>query len=657
LQSQLSQQQKQGEIEAELSEDLSAVRERSYGSLKWKTLSRKRVRTEYKEISDYGLIGDQKTCALVGLDGSIDWFCVPRFDSPTVFGALLDIRKGGSFKILPGEAGKNDTFLSTQYYDGPTNILVTEFKNDHGRLRIIDFMPCFKVENTLISTAEIHRRVSCLEGRFNVEVLFDPRLDYGRAVPKIRRISNVGYSLSAKTPETRQEMALITPHEFKAGFGGGLILSLDLSPKEGPRDFVLRVGGIASHHTGNVFTSEKLKRTREYWNSIAAEVKVSGKWREQIIRSALLLKLLVYSPTGAIIAAPTTSLPEELGGIRNWDYRYSWIRDSSFVLWALHSIGIRDQESSYLSWLTSIFYMMAENLQVMLGVTGERDLSEKSIDHLEGYKRSSPVRVGNGAWNQFQLDVYGILLDALYFSHKHGKGISSEIYDYLISQIVKVVKENWDKPDCGIWEVRGEKQNFVYSKMWCWVALDRAFKISKSLGKDEVAAELSQLKDKIKQTIFEKGYDSSVGAFVRSFGSKDLDSANLLMPQVKFIDANDPKMVGTVDQTLKNLCENGFLYRYRAPDGLKGNEGAFLICSFWLVSCLTLAGRLGEAEELLDKMAGYANHLGLFSEEINPKTGQMLGNFPQAFTHMGFITAAAGLTKALEKRLSSNHSG
>lgn len=618
---------------------------------KWKTLSRKRILNEYKEISDYALIGDQKTCALVGVGGSIDWFCIPRFDSPSVFGALLDIGKGGSFRILPSETRKKE-FLSTQYYDGPTNILITEFKNDFGQLRIVDFMPCFKVERAMISTGEIHRRVSCIEGSFKFEILFDPRMDYGKAIPKITRVGTTGYTFSAKTPETRQELALITPFEFKPANKGGISLNLEIIEKDKPVDFVLRTGGIELHHSGNTFTEAKLNKTKEYWISFAQKCKISGKWKDLVLRSALLLKLLVYSPTGAIIAAPTTSLPEEIGGIRNWDYRYSWIRDSSFVLWAMHSIGIDDLETDYLGWLTSIFFMLAENLQVMLGVTGERDLSEKSLNHLEGYRGSSPVRVGNGAWNQFQLDVYGILLDALYFSNKHGKGIPREIYDYLIKLIVKTVEENWEKPDCGIWEVRGERKQFVYSKMWCWVALDRAARIADSLQIKQDVSEISRLRDKIKETILEKGYDDSIGAFVRSFGSKDLDSANLLMPQVRFIDAKDPRMLSTIDQTIKRLNENGFLYRYRSDDGLKGEEGAFLMCSFWLVTCLTLAGRLDEAEKLLDKLEGFSNHVGLFSEEVNPKTGQMLGNFPQAFTHMGFMTAAVGLSEALKKRSS-----
>jgi GH15 family glucan-1,4-alpha-glucosidase len=620
---------------------------------KWKTLSRRKVLSEYKQISDYALIGDQITCALVGIDGSIDWLCVPRFDSPSVFGALLDIRKGGSFKILPDKS--KDRFEATQYYEGLTNILCTEFKNGSGRLRITDFMPCFKIQNVMISTREIHRRVTCLEGNFPIEVICDPRMDYGKAIPKISRVGTLGYTFTTKTSEARQEIALLTTFDFQAGNKGGLSLKLEIAEGSKPVDFVLRAGGLKLHHNENTFTDVKMKKTSEHWISSMQSCKIHGKWTNQILRSALVLKLLVYSPTGAIIAAPTSSLPEKIGGIRNWDYRYSWIRDSSFVLWSLHSIGLEQFESSYLDWVTGMFFMMAENLQVMLGVEGERDLSEKSLGHLEGYQRSSPVRIGNGAWDQFQLDVYGILLDALYFSHKHGKGIPREVYDYVIKLIVAAVEENWEKPDCGIWEVRGDKEHFVYSKMWCWVALDRAVKIAESLQLDQDAATISRLRDKIKQTILERGYDDSIGAFVRSFGSKELDSANLLMPQVRFIDANDPRMLSTIDLTIQKLNENGFLYRYHAADGLKGDEGAFLICSFWLVTCLTMAGRLQQAEELLDRLSKFSNRVGLFSEEIDPKTGQLLGNFPQAFTHMGFITAAANLSKALEEKKQSQN--
>ena len=613
---------------------------------KWRTLDKENILRSYKEISDYAIIGDQRTCALIGIDASIDWFCTPRFDSPSIFGSILDVKKGGSFKILP--AGEK-RFSASQHYDGLTNVLITEFKTKSAHVQILDFMPCFEVQEVMISTGEIHRQISCLEGKLALEIIVDPRMNYGREIPKMTPVRGIGYSFNATKGETRQEIALITPLKFRKK-GSALQTEVTMNAQDPPLDLGLRYGGVKLHNSEKVYTDDKLRATRTYWSKWLTASRVSGKWKDHVLRSALVLKLLIYSPTGAIVAAPTTSLPEEIGGVRNWDYRFSWIRDSSFVLWALHSLGHDEVESSYLNWLTSIFYMMAENLQVMLGVSGERDLRESSLKHLSGYKNSSPVRIGNGAHGQFQLDVYGILLDALYFSHKHGSGISKELYEYLIRLVVKAVEENWQKPDCGIWEVRGERKNFVYSKMWCWVALDRAVKIANSLGKVVDANEWSKLRDEIKQTILAKGYDKSLGSFVRSFGSKDLDAANLLMPQVGFIKATDPMMLSTINQTKKKLKQNAFLYRYLTDDGLPGDEGAFLMCSFWLVSCLTLAGELEEAEKLLDSLVKYSNHVGLFSEEIDPKTGSMLGNFPQAFTHMGFITAATGLSKAIEER-------
>jgi GH15 family glucan-1,4-alpha-glucosidase len=614
----------------------------------WKILSISKVQNGYKPISDYGLIGDQKTCALIGIDGSIDWFCIPRFDSPSVFGAILDVRRGGTFRILP--ESKGDAFEAIQYYEDQTNILVTEFKNEMGHLRITDFMPCFQVGNTNVSPGEVHRRVSALEGTFDFKVVFDPRMDYGRIIPEIKRQGNMGYIFSSKDKEVRQNIALLTESKFEPAERGGLEFNSQLSRESKSQDFVLRIGGMQLHHGENTFTDDKLEYTRHYWKNWIGRANVSGKWKNYILRSALALKLLVYYPTGAIIAAPTTSLPEAIGGERNWDYRYSWIRDSSFVLWASHSIGLGDVESSYSNWITSLYFMLADNLQVMLGVTGERDLGEKSLDNLTGYRGSSPVRTGNGAWQQLQLDVYGILLDAIYFSHKHGRGVTRDVYNYVVKLVVKAVEENWTKPDCGIWEVRMQRLHFVYSKMWCWVAMDRAVRIANSLQEKEDAHKFAVLRDKIKDTIIEKGYDQTRGSFVRSFDSNELDAANLLMPQVRFIDPNDPKMISTLNQTMKDLSENGFLRRYNADDGLRGEEGAFLICSFWLVSCLTLAGQLDDAEKLFDALLSYSNHLGLFSEEIDPKSGEMLGNFPQAFTHMGLITAAVQLTRALEKR-------
>jgi GH15 family glucan-1,4-alpha-glucosidase len=611
----------------------------------WKVLKRKQLLQEYKAISDYGMIGDQLTCALVGLDGSIDWLCLPAFDSPSVFGALLDRKKGGTFRIFPDYR----EFESMQNYDGLTSVLATEFRADSGRVKLIDFMPCSKANGKKVSTSEVHRRITCVEGRLDLKIIVEPRPGYGSDVPQVEVLKGAGYSFVPQHADNWQELAFIAPFRFDERGGS---LTQVLSMREGAEvDLVLRYGGLESHHSRHTGTDIKLRETYAYWKRWARRSKYQGRWREMVLRSALTLKLLTYGPTGAILAAPTTSLPEEIHGIRNWDYRYSWIRDSSFVLWAFHSLGLDRPADRYLDWLISIFYLTSGELQVMLGINGERDLTEHILKNLEGYQRSPPVRVGNGAWNQFQLDVYGILLDALWFSHRHMGGISKKLYRHLLSPIVETVEEKWNKPDSGIWEVRGRKRHFVYSKMWCWVALDRAVKVAEELGMKDDSARWSRLRDEIRDSVMTKGWDKSLGSFVRSYGSKQLDAANLLMPQVRFIDAEDPKMRSTIERTMEVLMRRGkFVYRYLSDDGLPGEEGAFLSCSFWLVNCLTLLGRLDEAEKLLSSLMQCSNHLGLFSEEIDPESGAMLGNFPQAFTHMGFITAAVGLSKALEER-------
>ncbi len=601
---------------------------------------------DYKEISDYALVGDLRTSALIGIDGSIDWLCVPRFDSPSVFGAMLDARKAGRFRVCPAA----EQFESWQFYEPLTNILVTLFRSGSAELRLTDFMTCFKIEDTYVSSGELLRMVECISGAMDVEVYCEPRFGYGAIVPNVTSVKQIGYSFFSSVPDNRQELGLLTSLDLYEKEKGTLTSTFGM--KKGERvDLVLRSGGSRFHHSEDSHAETKLKETREFWIKWVERCRYSGKWRDQLLRSTLALKLLQYSPTGAIIAAPTSSLPEEIGGMRNWDYRYSWIRDSSFVLWAFHSLGYSEEAKMYTDWLTSVFCLTVGNLQPMLGVAGERDLSERTLDFLEGYKKSAPVRVGNGAWDQFQLDIYGILLDALYFSHKHGAGLQKKVYDYLIEPMIEALEHVWTKPDCGIWEVRSQKEHFVYSKVWAWVAVDRALKIARSMGISDHATQWTELRDRIKSEIFEKGYDESLGAFVRSYGSKELDAANLLMPQVRFISPKDPKMISTIDLTTKKLLSNGkFVYRYLAEDGLPGKEGAFLICSFWLVNCLTLAGRLQEAQEMLDSLLSCANHVGLFSEEVDPQSGKMLGNFPQAFTHMGFIVAASNLGKALESQ-------
>jgi alpha,alpha-trehalase len=620
-------------------------------SMASKTSSRDQFRTivrsdlqSFKPIADYGLIGDMRTCALVGIDGSVDWMCIPRFDSPSFFGAILDAKKGGNFRVCP----EADRFQSMQTYEPLTNVLSTTFRVDASEAILTDFMPCFTIERTQISYGELHRRVECRDGKMELEVYLAPRLEYGAHIPDIQWIEGVAYNFSSRFDRSNQGSTLLTPTKLQEAEKGTLTGRFELS-KGQKVDFILRNSLVGKNERFDPNTDIKLKETRDYWRNWVSRCELGGKWKEQVLRSALALKLLVYSPTGSIVAAPTTSLPEEIGGARNWDYRFSWIRDSSFVIWAFHSLGFNEEANSYLDWLLGAFSLTIGSLQPMIGITGYRELTERTIDSLSGYMNSSPVRVGNEASGQFQLDLYGIFVDALFFSHKHGRGVNRKVFDYLVLPIISTLEDMWRRPDNGIWEVRSQPEHFVYSKVWAWVAVDRALKIAEEHGFSEYIERWSLLREQIRDEILKKGYDESLHSFVRSYGSKSIDAANLLMPQVRFIPGNDPMMIGTVDATVnKLLTSNGFVYRYLDEDGLPGKEGAFLICSFWLVNCLTIAGRLNEAEKLMNSVAGYANHLGLFSEEVDPQSGGLLGNFPQAFTHMGFITAAVNLSKALD---------
>jgi GH15 family glucan-1,4-alpha-glucosidase len=589
-----------------------------------------------------------RTCALVGMHGSIDWLCIPRFDSPSIFGALLDSKNGGRFLICPS----SDRFECSQAYEPLTNVLTTIFRGDNPAsvATITDFMPCFMVGRTLVATGELHRRVQSRKGAMEFQVRMEPRAGYGSYVPDVVWDQDVGYTLSSTDDIENQGITLLTSQKFDEINKGTLTTEFKLNEGE-TLDFVLRQAAIRKEQgPRNLHTDLKLKETREYWQKWIGKCNFNGKWRDQVLRSALTLKLLFYVRTGASIAAATTSLPEEIGGSRNWDYRFSWIRDSSFVTWAFHSLGFNEEANSYLDWIIAAVCLTIDSLQPMIGITGNRELSERVIHTLSGYKGSAPVREGNGAWEQFQLDLYGIFVDALFFSHKHGRGVDRKVIDYLITPLINELEKSWRKPDRGIWEVRSEEEHFVYSKMWAWVGVDRAEKIAKAHNLLDLSEKWSKLRDEIREDIYKNGFDQTLNSFVRAYGTKELDAANLLMPQVRFIAGDDPKMIGTIDATMKWLLTDGkFVYRYFADDGMPGKEGAFLICSFWLVNCLTMCGRLEEAEKIMDSVCVYANHLGLYSEEVDPTTGDLLGNFPQAFTHMGFITAAVNLNDAMEK--------
>jgi len=591
---------------------------------------------DYKPISDYGVIGDMHTAALVGLDGSIDWYCAPRFDSPSVFAALLDARKGGRFQLSPAEG-----FTTTQTYEGDTNVLSTIFESKQGKIKLTDFMPCFMEEGGLKGFQEIHRIVDCVEGELELRIIFQPRLDYARGKTSILE---TGEGCSAKNQGHQVSLA----SSVKLHVRDKELLTNEFRLSKGQRAvFVLKWGRTPAIPTTRYETSKKLSRTLSYWKRWVGHVKYQGPFRANVVRSCLVLKLLQYAPTGAMVAAVTTSLPESVGTLRNWDYRYSWIRDNALSVLALSEAGASREALDYARWLINLRRHSKEKLQIMMGIGGEREIPETTLDHLEGYRRSSPVRVGNAASKQLQLDVYGILADYIYFLHTLG-WTTSQVYENLVRYSADQAMKEWQSPDSGIWEIRQPK-TFVESTMWCYVALDRAIKMARELGYDEDWQKWEPVRKRIKSHILSEGWSEKKKAFAMVFGGEDLDAANLLMPLVGFLPARDPKMSATIQRIREELSEDDLIYRYRVEDGQLGKEGTFTVCSFWMVDCLTRLGKLREAEELLNQLTKRSNHLGLYSEEIDPKTGEALGNFPQAYTHMGLITASVHLEEARRK--------
>ena len=591
---------------------------------------------DYKPISHYGVIGDMHTAALVGLDGSIDWYCAPRFDSPSVFAALLDVRKGGKFQLSPTE---NST--TKQSYEGETNVLSTIFESKQGRIKLTDFMPCFMEKGEAKGFQELHRIVDCVEGELGLRIIFQPRLDYARGNTTLLETAE-GYT--AKNRGIQVNLA----SSVKLRVADTDILTNEFRLSKGQRAvFVLKWGKKPAIPLTRYETSKKLSKTLSYWKRWVGHVKYQGPFRANVVRSCLVLKLLQYAPTGAMVAAVTTSLPESVGTLRNWDYRYSWIRDNALSVIALSEAGASREALDYARWLTNLRRHSKEKLQIMMGIGGEREIPETTLDHLEGYRRSSPVRVGNAASKQLQLDVYGILADYVYFLHTLG-WTTGQVYENLVRYSADQAMKEWQSPDSGIWEIR-EPKTFVESTMWCYVALDRASKMARELGYDEDWQRWEPVRKKIKSHILSEGWSEKKKAFAMVFGGEDLDAANLLMPLVGFLPARDPKMSATIQRIREELSEDDLIYRYKVDDGQLGREGTFTVCSFWMVDCLTRLGKLREAEGLLNQLTKRSNHLGLYSEEIDPKTGEALGNFPQAYTHMGLITASVHLEEARRK--------
>jgi GH15 family glucan-1,4-alpha-glucosidase len=598
----------------------------------------------YLDLEDYGLIGNLETCALVSRDGSIDWLPLPYLESPSVFAAILDDAKGGRFWIRPV-----NKYASVQGYLGDTNILETTFVTSFGTLVVTDFMPVPEggIGDDLWT---VLRKVECVRGTIHAELWFDPRFDYARALPTF----DVGEG-GASAAAGEERLFLQSPFPLEEADGG---LRAEFELNEGERRWVI----LQYNHRqprDDAWCDRTLAAAQDYWTRWldgceACQETVNPTWRQVVSRSCLALKLLICPETGGIAAAPTASLPEEIGGERNWDYRFAWIRDSAFTIQALYQTGHEEEAYHFRQWLKERVVRApgAPSLRVLYPLHDRGDTTEERVlDHLEGYRGSRPVRVGNGAANQLQLDIFGEALEAVYETTRYGEEIRPESWPFYAA-IADFVCSAWQQPDYGIWEVRTAPRHFVYSKVMCWVALDRALRIALRRGFAAPIARWRASRRAIREAILERGFNPRLNSFVQAFDDEEaLDAANLLIPQLGFLPHRDPRVQGTIEATLRHLVsKDGLVYRYNTDDGVAGGEGAFVLCSFWLVNALALSGRVAEAEALFNRLIRYLSPLGLLAEQVDPTTGKQLGNFPQAFSHIGLINSVIYLEEALGKR-------
>ncbi|MFI1532994.1 glycoside hydrolase family 15 protein [Streptomyces anandii] len=610
---------------------------------------------DYPLIENHGLLGDLQTAALVTTDGTVDWLCLPRFDSPSVFGSLLDKDKGGHCTVRP----VHPTYATKQLYLPDTAILVTRFMTEAGAGEVLDFMPV--TGRTATERHRLVRIVRCVRGSMTFEIVIAPRFDYGRKGHRLH-ITEHGAVFAAedgseltvhavREPEDERLLDVLTDRQddlhfklaLQAGQQRGLILewAADGPPRE------IRVAEYQEIFDDSV----------RYWRSWLAQSRYTGRWREAVERSAITLKLMTYAPTGALVAAPTAALPEQLGGERNWDYRFTWIRDASFSVYALLGLGFTEEASAFIQWLGDRVKERAGSdgdsgpLNIMYKVDGSSDLTEEILPHWEGYAGSAPVRIGNGAATQLQLDIYGEALDSIYFAHRHGLQLGHRGWNALLTNL-DWLTDHWDQPEEGLWETRGGREDFTYGRMMSWVAFDRALRLAQSNGRPSAADRWQSARDELYEQIMAKGWCETRQAFVQHYGSDVLDSSLLRMATVGFITPQDTMWTSSLDAMEQELVSDSLVYRYNpeaSPDGLRGSEGTFSLCTFMYVDALARAGRADRARLVFEKMMGYANHLGLFSEEIDP-TGRQLGNFPQAFTHLALIDAAITLNGALDGR-------
>ncbi|MGZ4508265.1 MAG: glycoside hydrolase family 15 protein [Blastococcus sp.] len=591
-------------------------------------------------IEDHGIIGDLHTAALVSTDGDIDWLCLPRFDSPSVFASLLDDERGGRFTVRCTGATR-----VKQMYLPDSNVLVTRFLGEQFVGEVVDFMVPHEQGSRRHGASQLVRLVRAVRGRVDVEIRCAPAFDYARARTEVDIVEGSGafffspltqLVLRSTVPLTADGSAAVGRPVLEEGESLALALSRWGSPQP------LEMGEV----------QDLLAGTLQYWQRWIRRSRYRGRYREMVERSALTLKLLVYQPTGALVAAPTTSLPEALGGTRNWDYRFTWVRDAAFTVYALMRLGLTEEAGAFMTWLEArcTDARAEKGLHILYGIDGDVVGSEETLDHLRGYRDSRPVRIGNGAAAQLQLDIMGEVMDSVHLYDRNGRPVSYELWTALCRQL-DWLEEHWEEPDHGVWEVRGPTRRFTYSTLMTWVAFERAGRLVRRRGLPAPAAGWREAADRAYRQIQEQAWDPRIGAYMQYPGSTTLDAGALMLPLVRFTGAEDPRFLSTLERIETELVTDSLVHRYHVDgsDGFDEPEGTFNLCSFWYVEALTRAGRLDQARHTFEKMLTYANHLGLYSEEIGP-SGEALGNFPQAFTHLGLIRAAVKLDRALASR-------
>jgi GH15 family glucan-1,4-alpha-glucosidase len=595
----------------------------------------------YKKIEEYGVIGNLETCALVNNEGTVEWCCFPHHESPSVFASILDVEKGGYFSVRPDQA-----YTSVQQYLDNSNVLETTFVTASGESSLVDFMPVKTGKESANCYRSIIRKVYCKSGRVMLKVEFSPKFNYARADTELEAIEKGVKAIA----ENFENLTLYAPSDLQIE---GNVAYANYTLEQGQNLwFILNYGSDPRLLRQNC--EEVLENTLNYWRQWTHQCEdfeeciLSGANHKVAARSGLILKMLMNQEEGSIAAASTTSIPEDIGGVRNWDYRYNWVRDSSFAIQAFYHLGHVEEAKRHLHWFTQVCKQHTDpvDIQPLYGMFGETNLPEEELYSLRGYRESRPVRIGNLAYKQQQLDVYGELVNAFYETTRYGEELSDDDWQF-VKKIIDHVADIWKTKDAGIWEMRGEPKHHVYSKVMCWVAIDRGIKISKLKGLKVPLKYWEKSKQEIAKSILQEGFNKRLNSFVQSYGSEDLDACGLLIPMMGFLPFNDSRVQGTINAIMEGLTsKNGLVYRHKAEDGVHGEEGTFILCSFWLVKVLALSGRIEEAEKVLSNLMRFVSPTGLLSEEVDGKTGELLGNFPQAFSHIGLINSIIYLNKA-----------